>query len=73
MGKFSWKAVHVYIHVDGVDGMEISGKIEEKENCSGLLLNMRGSSVQWERELDCGFLLPNCNFLSFDFRKLYTQ
>lgn len=40
----------------------ISGKIQEKENCS-VLFTQHGRQHYTERELDCGFLLPNCNFL----------
>ena len=43
----------------------ISGKIQRKENCPLSLPNVGDSTIQWERELDRGFLLPNCNFIFF--------
>lgn len=62
MGKFSQKILHLYVDRE-VMQWGICGKIQEKENCSYSLPPIGDGAVQWERELDYSFLLPNCNFL----------
>lgn len=62
--KLCYVYVHVHVHVDGDDGMGNKWEdIKERELSS--LPNVGDSTIQWERELDRGFLLPNCNFIFF--------